>query len=113
MSLMTLSAEGFVTSIFCLIVVPLKGYDDPEILRSQLAQFCLIGADAEQAFFPLRRCVVDWDNIRVFLAVARSGQMLAAANRLAMDHATVRRRINALESTLAPSCSTGRRPAAT
>ncbi|MFT0860437.1 LysR family transcriptional regulator [Ancylobacter sp. G4_0304] len=43
---------------------------------------------------------MDWDNIRVFLAVARSGQMLAAANRLDMDHATVRRRINALESAL-------------
>jgi DNA-binding transcriptional LysR family regulator len=43
---------------------------------------------------------MDWDNIRVFLAVARSGQMLAAANRLGMDHATVRRRINALEETL-------------
>jgi len=26
----------------------LKGYDEPEILLSQLAQFCLIGADAEQ-----------------------------------------------------------------
>lgn len=43
---------------------------------------------------------MDWDNIRVFLAVARSGQMLAAANRLGMDHATVRRRINVLEQTL-------------
>lgn len=43
---------------------------------------------------------MDWDNIRVFLAVARSGQMLAAANKLGMDHATVRRRINTLERTL-------------
>ncbi len=43
---------------------------------------------------------MDWDNIRVFLAVARSGQMLAAASRLSMDHATVRRRINALERAL-------------
>ena len=43
---------------------------------------------------------MDWDNIRVFLGVARSGQMLAAAKRLGMDHATVRRRINALEEEL-------------
>jgi DNA-binding transcriptional LysR family regulator len=43
---------------------------------------------------------MEWDNIRVFLAVARSGQMLAAASRLSMDHATVRRRINQLEKEL-------------
>jgi hypothetical protein len=49
MSLITFSAEGFVTSVFCLIVVPLKGYDEPENLLSQLAQFCLIGADAGQS----------------------------------------------------------------
>jgi hypothetical protein len=47
MSLITFSADRFVASVFCLIVVPLKGYDDPENLLSQLAQFCLIGADAE------------------------------------------------------------------
>jgi hypothetical protein len=27
----------------------LKGYDEPEILPSQLSRFCLIGADAGQA----------------------------------------------------------------
>ncbi len=43
---------------------------------------------------------MDWDNIRVFLAVARCGQMLAAANALAIDHATVRRRVKALEDEL-------------
>ncbi|MDI6029016.1 hypothetical protein QBK99_22850, partial [Corticibacterium sp. UT-5YL-CI-8] len=45
------SAEGFVASVFCFIVVPLKDNDEPEILHSQLAQFCLIGADAGQAVF--------------------------------------------------------------
>jgi DNA-binding transcriptional LysR family regulator len=40
---------------------------------------------------------LDWDHIRVFLAVARSGQFLAAGRRLGLDHATVGRRINALE----------------
>ncbi len=40
----------------------------------------------------------DWDNLRVFLAVARSGQFLAAGRRLKLDHATVARRIAALET---------------
>lgn len=40
----------------------------------------------------------DWDNLRVFLAVARSGQFLAASRRLKLDHATVARRIAALEA---------------
>ena len=43
---------------------------------------------------------MDWDNIRVFLAVARSGQMLGAARKLGLDHATVSRRIATLESGL-------------
>lgn len=40
---------------------------------------------------------LDWDHLRVFLAVARSGQLLAAGRRLGIDHATVGRRIDALE----------------
>ena len=40
----------------------------------------------------------DWDNLRVFLAVARSGQFLAAGRQLKLDHATVARRIAALEA---------------
>lgn len=40
----------------------------------------------------------DWDSLRVFLAVARSGQFLAASRRLKLDHATVARRIAALEA---------------
>jgi len=40
---------------------------------------------------------MDWDNVRVFLAVARAGQFVAAAKRLRIDHATVSRRIAALE----------------
>ena len=43
---------------------------------------------------------MDWDNVRVFLAVARSGQFVAAAKRLRLDHATVSRRIAALEAGL-------------
>src|SRR5947209_6433086 len=40
---------------------------------------------------------MDWDNVRVFLAVARAGHFVAAAKRLHLDHATVSRRIAALE----------------
>lgn len=43
---------------------------------------------------------MDWDHARIFLAVARTGQLLAAARRLGLDHATVTRRINALEGRL-------------
>jgi len=43
---------------------------------------------------------MDRDNVRVFLAVARGGQFVAAAKRLKLDHATVSRRIAALEATV-------------
>jgi DNA-binding transcriptional LysR family regulator len=43
---------------------------------------------------------VDWDNVRFFLSVVRAGQFLAAARSLNVDHATVARRITALELTL-------------
>ncbi|SON54443.1 CysJI operon transcriptional activator [Hartmannibacter diazotrophicus] len=42
----------------------------------------------------------DWDHLRVFLAVARAGQILGAANRLGLNHATVGRQITALETSL-------------
>ncbi|MBX7250051.1 MAG: LysR family transcriptional regulator [Caulobacteraceae bacterium] len=42
----------------------------------------------------------DWNNLRAFLAVARTGRLTAAAQRLGADHATVSRRIGALERAL-------------
>ena len=45
---MTFSADGFGISVFWLIFTPLKGYDEPENLPSQLSHFGLIGADAGQ-----------------------------------------------------------------
>ncbi|MBB5516683.1 DNA-binding transcriptional LysR family regulator [Rubricella aquisinus] len=41
-----------------------------------------------------------WDDLRVFLEVARQGQLLSAARALGMDAATVGRRIAALEQAL-------------
>jgi DNA-binding transcriptional LysR family regulator len=43
---------------------------------------------------------MNWDDVRIFLAVARTGQMLGAARRLGMNHATVSRRITALEQAM-------------
>ena len=43
---------------------------------------------------------MDWDNLRIFLAVARSGQILAAAKNLALNHATVARKLDKLEEDL-------------
>jgi DNA-binding transcriptional LysR family regulator len=42
----------------------------------------------------------DWDDLRFFLAVARAGRLTVAARRLGADHATVSRRISALEAAL-------------
>jgi DNA-binding transcriptional LysR family regulator len=43
---------------------------------------------------------MNWDDVRIFLAVARAGQILGAARRLGLNHATVSRRIAALEEAL-------------
>ncbi len=41
---------------------------------------------------------MDWDNLRLFLELARAGTLQAAARRLEVDHTTVARRIRALET---------------
>ncbi|MCB1505667.1 MAG: LysR family transcriptional regulator [Hyphomicrobiaceae bacterium] len=43
---------------------------------------------------------LDWDQLRVFLAVARAGQFFGASRRLGLDQATVTRRVQSLETTL-------------
>ncbi|MEH6633168.1 MAG: LysR family transcriptional regulator [Halopseudomonas aestusnigri] len=42
----------------------------------------------------------DWNDLRPFLAVARTGKLTIAAKRLKVDHTTVSRRIQALETAL-------------
>lgn len=42
----------------------------------------------------------NWDDGRLFLAVARAGQMLAASRKLGLNQATLSRRVAALERTL-------------
>ena len=43
---------------------------------------------------------MNWDDVRMFLAVARTGQILAASKRLGLNHATLSRRVTSLEETL-------------
>jgi DNA-binding transcriptional LysR family regulator len=43
---------------------------------------------------------MNWDDLRVFLAVARAGRVAAAARNLGVEHSTVSRRIAALEADL-------------
>ncbi len=43
---------------------------------------------------------MNWDNLRIFLAIARNGQILSAAKALHLNHATVARRLDQLEEDL-------------
>ncbi len=49
----------------------------------------------------MNRGALKWDDLRVFLEVARQGSVHAAAKKLKLDHSTVCRRIGKLESLLA------------
>lgn len=42
----------------------------------------------------------DWNNLRSFLAIARTGRLTAAASRLRLDHTTLSRRLASLEQAL-------------
>src|SRR5690606_10305986 len=44
--------------------------------------------------------MIDWDDVRYFLAVARGGSVRAAAGRLGVNHSTVLRRVAQLEDRL-------------
>ena len=44
---------------------------------------------------------MQWDDLRIFLAVARDGSISGAAKRLGVQHSTVSRRLRALEESLA------------
>jgi molybdenum-dependent DNA-binding transcriptional regulator ModE len=58
-------------------------------------------AKASEAAPAARECtMIDWDDVRYFLAVARGGSVRAAAKELGVNHATVLRRIAPLEDRL-------------
>jgi molybdate transport repressor ModE-like protein len=43
---------------------------------------------------------MDWDDLKVFLAIARAGRISAAARQLGVEHSTIGRRLAALEDDL-------------
>lgn len=47
----------------------------------------------------------DWNDLRFFLELQRSGRLLTAARRLNTTHATVARHIEAIEKVSARRCS--------
>src|SRR5262245_43699333 len=47
-----------------------------------------------------RTAALDWEDVRVFAALARHGSLSATARALTITHATVARRIAALERSL-------------
>src|SRR5438874_5700301 len=54
----------------------------------------------EQQAMANRKPSESWDNLRYFLAVARTGTLSAAAEQLGTEHTTVARHIHALEEEL-------------
>lgn len=56
---------------------------------------------------------VEWSDLRILLALARSGSMVAAAKSLRVEHTTVGRRIAALEAALGARLVTRARSGAT
>jgi DNA-binding transcriptional LysR family regulator len=47
-----------------------------------------------------KRTEVDWQDVRIFLALARQGSLSGAARALSVNHATIARRLRALEASL-------------
>lgn len=47
-----------------------------------------------------KRTEVDWQDVRIFLALGRHGSLSAAARALSVNHATISRRIQSLEASL-------------
>ena len=43
---------------------------------------------------------MNWDDLQVFLAIARAGRLSTAARRLGVEHTTVSRRLSTLEDEL-------------
>src|SRR3546814_2386729 len=56
----------------------------------------------------VRSSTLDWDDLRVFLAVHRAGTLRGAARSLGVNHATVTRRLTRIEGALAADLFTRR-----
>ncbi|WP_345817040.1 LysR family transcriptional regulator (plasmid) [Paraburkholderia sp. PREW-6R] len=47
-----------------------------------------------------KRTALDWEDVRIFVALARHGSLSAAARMLSVNHATIARRLRSLEESL-------------
>src|SRR3712207_2969806 len=47
-----------------------------------------------------KRTDIDWQDVRIFVALARHGSLSAAARMLSVNHATIARRLHSLEQSL-------------
>lgn len=47
-----------------------------------------------------KRTALDWQDVRIFLALAHQGSLSAAARMLSVNHATIARRLHSLEESL-------------
>jgi DNA-binding transcriptional LysR family regulator len=73
----------------------------PRYLFEDETLFDGIGHGDWEAYLAVRNCtMIDWDDVRYFLAVVRGGSVRAAAERLGVNHTTVLRRIAQLEGRL-------------
>src|SRR3989440_10632092 len=64
-------------------------------------RFDVLDTDLERRTPAVLDCtMIEWDDVRYFLAVARGGSVRAAADRLGVNHTTVLRRIAQLEERL-------------
>ena len=64
-------------------------------MRSWSAKICYLRSVADE-----KRTEVDWQDLRIFLALGRHGSLSAAARALGVNHATIARRLHSLEDSL-------------
>lgn len=76
------------------------GYDDRPCYSNTHASDVLDTGFGRRTLAVLDCTMIDWDDVRYFLAVARAGSVRAAAERLGVNHSTVLRRITQLEERL-------------
>jgi DNA-binding MarR family transcriptional regulator len=69
--------------------------------HNSLAQMLIKGARFQRGFAEMQKgWAMDWDDLRIFLAVARHESLSAAGRALKIDPATVGRRIARLEDAI-------------
>src|SRR5437868_4432834 len=82
----------------------LDGFDMFGLLRgsTSISTFCAFTHPCERLhiYCAIMQSMPNWDDIRIFLALERSGTLLGAGKALRVNHTTVARRLVALETDL-------------